>query len=368
MVRLRRSDLTRPGISRGRRGEEWVFTAPDGRVITDPTTLERCLDLVLPPAWQDVWISPAPNGHVQAVGTDARGRRQYRYHDGWTARQAERKFDHSLEVAGRLPGVRERVAADLALPGMSRERALACAVRLLDLGFFRIGSEEYAESNGTFGLATIRREHVTVRGEADEGVVEFDYRAKSGKQRHQAVVDPAVLVCVRELLDRDDPGNPELLAWTDETGAWVDMKSGDINSHLAHLVPDVTVTAKDFRTWSATVLCAVGLAVSEGVADSATARKRAITRAVKETADYLGNTPTVCRASYIHPRLFDLYADGVTVAAELGALGDTGPGDLGWQGGVEAAVLDMLRDPQAARRRAHPPARRSRAAAAPVAA
>lgn len=345
MVRLRRSDLTRPGISRGRRGEEWVFTAPDGRVITDPTTLERCLGLVLPPAWQDVWISPAPNGHVQAVGTDARGRRQYRYHDGWTARQAERKFDHSLEVAGRLPGVRERVAADLALPGMPRERALACAVRLLDLGFFRIGSEEYAESNGTFGLATIRREHVTVRGEADEGVVEFDYRAKSGKQRHQAVVDPAVLVCVRELLDRDDPGNPELLAWTDETGAWVDMKSGDINSHLAHLVPDVTVTAKDFRTWSATVLASVGLAVSTD-ADSATARKRAVTRVVQEVAHYLGNTAAVCRASYIDPRIIDLYDSGVTISRDLRLLGeDVGYGQPATQGAIECAVLQMLRAP-----------------------
>lgn len=326
---------------------DWVFTAPDGRVIGDPVTLQRCLDLVLPPAWIDVWISPWTNGHVQAVGTDARGRRQYRYHDAWTARQNERKFDHVLEVAGQMAGIRPRVLADLALPGMPRARALACAVRLLEVGFFRIGSEEYTETNGSFGLATIRKDHVEIDGDAGG----FDYLAKSGKQRHRSIPDPAVVACVQELLARDDEANPELLAWWDEgNGRWVDVKSIDINDHLRALV-ERDVSAKDFRTWAATVLCAVALAVSTEAANSPTARRRAVTRAIAETAHHLGNTPAVCRASYIHPRLFDLYADGITV--DLLALGDTAaPGDLAYQGPVEAAVLAMLREePEAARRR-----------------
>jgi len=352
MPRLRRSDLTRPGITRrhvGPGSQDWEYDGPDGRVLTDPATVERCRALVLPPAWSDVWISPWPNGHVQAVGTDVKGRRQYRYHEAWTAQQAERKFDHVLEVATALWRIRAGVQADLALPGMPRERALACAVRLLEVGFFRIGSEEYTEANGSFGLATLRKDHVELETEA----VLFDYIAKSGKQRHRTIPDPAVRACVQELLARDDEANPELLAWYDEAAdRWVDVKSADINDHLRLLVGR-DVSAKDFRTWAATMLCAVALAVSTGVADSPTARRRAITRAVAETAHHLGNTPAVCRASYIHPRLFDLYADGITVVDALDAVGDTAaPGDLAYHGAVEAAVLGMLREePAAASRR-----------------
>lgn len=350
-MRLRRSDLTRRGITRTRATHDpksWDYLDARGEPV-DEETRERADALVLPPAWTDVWISPFTNGHVQAVGTDKAGRRQYRYHEQWTTRRAEQNFDRVLEAARVLPEVRERSQNALQIKGLTKQRVLACATRLLELGFFRIGSENYAEENGTFGLATIRREHVSF----DRSRVTFDYRAKSGKQRHSSVVDPQVHRCVTELLERHDDSNEELLAWWDDDGQrWQDVKSQDINAHL-RAVSGTDLTAKDFRTWSATVLCAVGLAVSTQVGDSATARKRAINRAVAETSDYLGNTPAVCRRSYIHPRLLDLYADGVTVADELDELGaGVDPGSFAYQGHLEAAVLAMLTDPRAARRRA----------------
>jgi len=346
--RLRRSNPAAKGITRARQGSGWVYAAPDGSPVTDATTIERCDALVLPPAWEDVWICPWPQGHIQALGTDARGRRQYRYHPDWTAKQALAKFDRALAFAETLPRLRVGLADDLTGSGLGRDRVMACAVRLLDLGFFRVGNESYAEDNGSYGLATIRRDHVTV---SDDDRVEFAYVAKSGKDRHVAVVDPAVVEVIRALLERDDP-DPELLAWQLDDGAWHDVKAADVNAELrARAGGDFS--AKDFRTWSATVLTAVALAVSEQVATSPTARKRAISRAVAETATYLGNTPTVCRASYVHPDIIDRYADGLTVSAVLGELGaDTAPGDLAFQGPVEAAVLELLTAPHRRHRRA----------------
>jgi DNA topoisomerase IB len=347
MTRLRRSDLTRPGITRTWNGSNWHYRQPTGEPL-DQATRQRCEALVIPPAWQDVWICPHHNGHVQAVGTDAAGRRQYRYHEQWTADRAQQNFERVLNAARVLPEVRRASQQALAQDGLTKARVLGCAVRLLELGFFRIGSETYAEENGSFGLATVRRDHVTL----EETRVIFDYRAKSGKQRHSAVADPAIRACVEELLARDDP-DEELLAWWDEDRErWVNVHSDDINNHL-RAVSGIDLTAKDFRTWSATVLCAIALAVSTSVGDSPTARKRAVVRAVTETAHYLGNTPAVCRRSYIHPRLLDLYDDGITVADELAELGaEAGEGDFAYQGRVEAAVLAMLTDPQVARRRA----------------
>jgi DNA topoisomerase IB len=251
-----------------------------------------------------------------------------------------------LDFAACLPRLRQRLAALLdPSAGLTRERVLACAVRLLDLGFFRIGTEGYAEENQTYGLATIRKKHVAV---GPDGMVTFDYTAKSGKRRIQSIVDPAVCDVVSALKKRSG-GGYELLAWWDEgmgegVGAWRDVKSADINAFVKE-VTGGDFTAKDFRTWNATVLCAVALAVSEAAASSRTGRQRAVVRAVKEVSHYLGNTPAVCRSSYIDPRVIDRYGAGVTIGAALAKLGDgAGFGALATQGAVEAAVLDLLSD------------------------
>jgi len=347
VARLRRSDPTAAGITRRRRGAGWSYISPDAQPVTDLETIERCRALVLPPAWTDVWISPHANAHIQAMGTDAAGRRQYRYHEEWRRMRDLAKFDRVLEFADLLPGMRARVAEDIALPGMPKRRVLACAVRLLDIGFFRIGSEEYAEQNQTFGLATVLREHVSLDR---DGKLTFEYRAKSGKQRVVTVMEPDVVEVITTLLTRTGDDNPELLAWLDESGVWVDIKSRDINAYLQDVSGGAEISAKDFRTWNATVLCAVALAVSEQAVTSPSSIKRAVTRAVQETSTYLGNTPAVCRSSYIHPRIIDLFEGGITIAEDIGTLGDeTDSGALAVHGEPEHAVAALLRDPQAAR-------------------
>jgi DNA topoisomerase-1 len=338
--RLRRADCTGPGIRRRRAGRGFTYVDADGQRVTDPEVVDRIKALVIPPAWEDVWICPDPRGHIQATGLDARGRKQYRYHDLWRQRRDREKFEHMLAFAGALPRMRRRVASDLAQEGMTRERVLACATRLLDLGFFRIGTEGYAEENQTYGLATMHKSHVRL---LEGGVVTFDYVAKSGKRRIQSVVDPEVYAVV-EVLKRRRGGKPELLAWK-RGRTWVDVKSGDINDYVKEVMGG-EFTAKDFRTWNATLLAAVALAVSSR-ASSPTARKRAVTRAVKEVAHYLGNTPAVCRSSYIDPRVLDRYRAGETIAAALDGLAATtgdGTGTLLTQGAVEQALLSLLDD------------------------
>jgi DNA topoisomerase IB len=351
VVRLRRADSAGPGFSRRRRGRGFTYTDSDGSRLTDPAALARIEALAIPPAWREVWICPWPNGHIQATGTDAAGRRQYRYHDEWRRQRDGVKHDHVLEVARRLPMARETVAAHLAQRGYPRERVLACAFRLLDLGFFRIGGETYAEENQTFGLATLRPEHVTVRRD----VVTFDYVAKGSKERVQSIIDPEVARIIRGLR-ASATGQQELLCY--KTGrTWRDVKSADVNDYLREVV-GTEVSAKDFRTWHATVLMAIALAVSADAPMTTSARKRAVVRAVKEVADYLGNTPAVCRASYIDPRIIDLYDDGVTIRAALERLGDdTDFGAPATHGHVEAAVLAMLAEPTRAK-----PAKHRRAA------
>jgi DNA topoisomerase I len=310
--------------------------------VEDPDVLARVRDLVIPPAWTDVWICLSANGHLQAVGTDAAGRRQYRYHDAWTRLRDAGKHERMLELAERLPAARAVVDEHLAVRGMPPERALAVAFRLLDHGFFRVGSESYTAAHGTYGLATLRREHVRVRRD----VLTFSYRAKGGLDRVQRLVDPDLVVPVRALLRRDG-GGPELLAWRD-SGGWHDVRSGDINAYVRQ-VTDGDFTAKDFRTWNATVLMAQALAVSAAVPESAAARRRAIVRAVQEVAGYLGNTPAVARRSYIDPRVVDLYADGVTVDDAVLDRTVASPG-LAIHGDLERSVLRMLRDPRRAGR------------------
>ncbi|PZS25122.1 MAG: DNA topoisomerase [Pseudonocardiales bacterium] len=338
--RLRRVDCSQPGLTRRRHGRGFRYLDACGDPITDPVLRARIEGLVIPPAWREVWICPAPNGHIQATGVDAAGRRQYLYHQVWREERDLEKFDRMLDFAERLPAVREQVLAALETRRFTRERVCAVAVRLLDLGFFRIGGEEYAETNNTYGLATMRREHVSIAG----GVVTFDYVAKSGKQRVQHVADESVLKVVRGLKTRQG-GGEELLAYRVGNG-WVDLKSSDINSHLAELAGG-QMTAKDFRTWNATVLATVALAVSGNAAKSDTARKRAVARAVKEVSEYLGNTPAVCRASYIDPRIIDLYENGRTMDQVLDQLGaEVEYGTLATQGATEQAVLALLRGPK----------------------
>ncbi len=271
------------------------------------STRQRIKELVIPPAWKDVWICPWPNGHIQAIGFDAAGRKQYLYHPDWRRSRDAEKHQRVLELARALPRARELVAAQLELPAPTRERTLAAAFRMLDLGFFRIGSESYAEANGTFGLATMRREHVSVHGDS----VLFEFVSKGSIQQQQRIVDPDLARVLRSLLRRRDP-NPDLLAWRQGRGEWRDLRSEDVNEYVREVTRG-DHTAKDFRTWNATVLMAQALAVSTRADASPTARKRAVTRAVREVADYLGNTPTVARGSYIDARIIDLYLDGVTI-------------------------------------------------------
>lgn len=338
MPRLRRSDCSTPGIARVRRGRGFIYVDASGTRVTDEDTLERIRALVIPPAWQDVWICPLPNGHIQAVGTDARGRKQYRYHDAWRQMRDREKFEEMVNFARALPRVRKKAAWQLRGREPSRERVLAGAVRLLDRGFFRVGGEEYAVENETYGLATMLKRHVTL---GPGNVLVFDYRAKSGKRRLQSIVDPEVHRLIGELKARRS-GGPELLAYKNGRG-WKDVRSSDINEHVKKLAGG-DYSAKDFRTWNATVLAAVAVAVSGKAAGSPTARKRAISRAVQEVAFYLGNTPAVCRASYIDPRVFDRFSAGVTIGGALEALGDVDLGEPAFQGAVEEAVLDLLEE------------------------
>jgi len=338
-ARLRRVSCSAPGIARRRRGKGFSYVDAGGQQVTDPVVLERIRALVIPPAWDDVWICSVASGHIQATGVDARGRRQYRYHDAWRLQRDLDKHDRVLEFAAVLPVAREQIRSDLTGDELTRERVLACAVRLLDLGFFRIGGEQYAAENETYGLATMRKEHVHV---ARNGMLTFDYTAKSGKHLHKTLSEPEVGGVIASLKRRRG-GGTELLAYRSGDG-WVDVKSTDINAYL-RTVTGGDYSAKDFRTWSATVLAAIGLAVSTGVSASPTARKRAVTRVVKEVSEQLGNTPAVCRASYIDPRMLDLYDSGITIRSELERLGENASyGEPAFQGAIEDAVLRLLRD------------------------
>ena len=340
MVRLKRVSCSGPGIRRVRSGKGFRYVDAAGTAVKDAETLTRIRELVIPPAWEDVWICAIPNGHVQATGVDARGRRQYRYHDAWRLQRDLEKHDRILDFAARLPAARERMREDLQGDDLTRTRVLACAVRLLDLGFFRIGGEQYAAENSSYGLATLLKEHVSVNR---EGEITLEFPGKSGKLWQRTLAEPEVCDVVAALKRRRSGGD-ELLAFKDDAGQWVDVKSTDINGYLREATGGED-TAKDFRTWSATVLAAIGLAVSTH-AESPTARKRAVTRVVKEVADKLGNTPAVCRSSYIDPRVIDLYDDGVTIARDLEVLGeDALHGSPAFQGPIEDAVLRLLRTP-----------------------
>lgn len=303
--RLRRSDCAGAGIRRRRRGRGFSYADADGESVKDKDTLSRIRDLAIPPAWEEVWICPDPLGHIQTTGIDDAGRKQYLYHERHQQRNAERKFEAMRDFARALPRLRKAVSRDLKLKGMPRERALACAVRLLDRGFFRIGGEEYAETNESYGVATILREHVSISGNE----VIFDFPAKSGQQRVQSIRDPAARNAI-EAMRRRRSGPEDLLAFR-EKGAWHDVRSQDINSYIQEEIGE-EFSAKDFRTWHGTVLAAVELA-AEPEPSSEAATKRAIAAAVERVADVLGNTPAVCRSSYIDPKVLDRFRNGESI-------------------------------------------------------
>ena len=326
-MRVRTIECQGPGITRVGAGRGFSYRDEDGRRITDRSVIRRIKALAIPPAWSDVWICPDPAGHIQATGVDAKGRRQYRYHDQWTKERAQEKHDRMLRLARRLPALRERVAEDLALDGMPKERVLAAAVRLLELGHFRIGGESYAERHGSHGLATIRKDHARVRGDA----VEFSYEAKGGQERRVRIADPEVKDVMATLKRRRAPGDAELLAYRDDGGTWRDVRSEDINAYLHDLLGD-EFSAKDFRTWTGTLLAAVALSEAEPALTPAEA-KRTVARAAEQVAEELGNTPAVARSAYIDPRVVERYeADDM--------LDD--PAEMDGREELEAEVVDLV--------------------------
>jgi DNA topoisomerase I len=328
-----------PGYRRRGAGRGFAYYDEDGALIKDER-VDRIRSLAIPPAWRDVWICPWPNGHIQATGIDAAGRRQYRYHDAWRARRDAEKHERVLEIAQQLPDVRDAVVEAITGRGLTRERVLAAAVRLLDLGMFRVGSEQYAEENGTYGLATLRREHVRVRGER----VFFDYTAKGGVDREIELVDKPTAAVVRELLARPEEAGEELLGyWVDDPAgegpAWHDVSSTEVNAYLKE-VSGAEITAKDFRTWNATVLMAARLAETPAP-KSRTARKKAVRAAYVMVSEQLGNTPAVCKASYVDPRVVDRYDNGETIAEAVEEAA-TASDDRTAQRVLEGAVCALL--------------------------
>jgi DNA topoisomerase IB len=302
--------------------------------VQDRDVLERARGLAIPPAWRDVWICADPLGHLQATGIDAAGRKQYLYHPAWREHRDREKFDRMTRFGARLPKLRRSTAALLRTGELTHERVLACAARLLDVGMFRIGSEQYADDDGGVGLATIRKEHVSAR----DGIVVFEYPAKGGLQRAQEIHDPPSVAIVGELRRRRG-GGPELLAYRNGR-RWHPLRSDEINEYLKQqLGPEFS--AKDFRTWNATVMAAVSLATDGRDANTKAERKRACDRAVRAVAELLGNTPAVARRSYIDPRVFDRFLSGWTIAGEL-QRSPVDPWDDQIRARVESAVLDLL--------------------------
>jgi DNA topoisomerase IB len=306
MPRLRRVSPSSPGWRRRRAGRGFAYVDQTGAPLA-AADVERIRSLAIPPAWTDVWICPHPNGHLQAVGTDVAGRRQYLYHPDWRTKRDQEKYDRVMAAARRLPKARARVLRDLAVEGMPRERAAAAAVRLLDLGYFRIGNDAYTEDNGSFGLTTLERHHVRRRGD----VIVFSFVGKSGVE-HTVEIDDAIAIEALERMRKRRSASRRLLAYQ-EGRSWANLDATAVNLYLGELLGG-EMTAKDFRTWHATVLAALALATSDEPGDTKASRTRAVKAAVEEVASYLGNTPTIAKGSYIDPRVLDHYEAGSTIA------------------------------------------------------
>jgi DNA topoisomerase I len=292
-----------PGFSRQRAGKGFVFLDSRGKVIRDEPTLRRIKSLAIPPAWTDVWICPLSNGHLQATGRDARGRKQHRYHPRWREVRDDAKYARTIAFAKALPKIRRRVVRDLKLPGLSRNKVLATIVKLLEMSLIRVGNEEYANNNSSYGLTTMLDRHVKVNGSK----MHFRFQGKSQKNHTIDVENPVLAKIVKSC--QDLPGQ-ELFQYIDERGRRQDVKSEDVNEYLREAVGG-DFTAKDFRTWSGTVLAAMALAEFRKF-DSKAQAKRNIIRAIETVAERLGNTPTICRKCYVHPAVIDSYLDGET--------------------------------------------------------
>ena len=322
-----------PGISRRRAGKGFSYRDAQGRAITERKELARLRALAIPPAWTDVWICPHARGHLQATGRDARGRKQYRYHDEWRAIRDEHKFDRVLVFARALPQIRARVDADLRRQGLPRERVLATVVRLLETTLIRVGNAEYARDNQSFGLTTIRHDHVEVNG----STITFEFRGKSGKVHKVSTRDRRLAKIVRAC--HELPGQ-ELFTYVDEAGEHRDVDSADVNAYLQDISGE-PFTAKDFRTWAGTVLASLALAEFESF-DTKAAAKRNVTRAIERVANNLGNTVAVCRKSYIHPAILDSYLDGSLLEFLKGRVEDALRDQLEGLSAEEAVVLAFL--------------------------
>ncbi|HEX6483018.1 MAG TPA: DNA topoisomerase IB [Ktedonobacteraceae bacterium] len=290
-----------PGIQRKRIGKNFSYIGLNGKPIRDPAELQRIKSLGIPPAWTNVWICPNPNGHIQATGRDAKGRKQYRYHPRWREVRDGTKYDRMTSFAENLPKLRERITRDLSLSGLPREKLLATLVRLLDTTLIRIGNEEYARENNSYGLTTMRHEHVDVSGTK----VEFHFRGKSGKEHVIDVKDRQLAKIVKRC--QELPGH-ELFEYIDEKGELRKVESSDVNDYL-HEITGQSFSAKDFRTWGGAVSVTRTLQEIGGF-DTQTQAKKNVVQAIKEAAQELGNTPAICRKCYVHPAIIDAYMDG----------------------------------------------------------
>jgi DNA topoisomerase-1 len=321
----------RPGITRRRSGRGFSYRTPDGKVLRDRARIETIRALAIPPAWTDVWICPNPNGHLLATGRDARGRKQYRYHPDWRAIRDATKFDRMVPFGATLPAVRERIERDLALRGLPREKVLAAVLRLIDMTLVRVGNDEYARLNASFGASTMRNEHADVRG----GKVRLSFRGKHGKDVAARVADRRLARIVRRC--QELPGE-ELFGYLDEFGTERDVRSEDVNEYVRELAGQ-DFTVKDFRTWGATVLAA-GLLGEIGPGETETETTRRQNTAIRIVAHDLGNTAAVCRSSYIHPVVLDSFRAGTLAPSRLEA-----PATIDGLRETEAYLLDLLETP-----------------------
>jgi DNA topoisomerase-1 len=316
------------GLRRIRCGRGFRHVDALGRTVRDRATLARIRSLAIPPAWTDVWICAQANGHVQATGRDARGRKQYRYHPAWSAIRSETKFDRMIEFARALPKLRRRVAADLALPGLPRAKVLAALVRLLERSLIRVGCEEYARANAAHGLATLRDDHVRISGSK----LRFEFNGKGGKQQRVVVTDRRLARVVKRCMEL--PGR-ELFQYVDDDGARQRVDSGDVNDYLREIAGDA-FTAKDFRTWGGTLLAALELECEAGPDSPAQCRRR-VAAALGRVSERLGNTPAVCRRYYVNPIVLEAWEAG---SLRLGARG--APGETSGLDRAERALLALL--------------------------
>ncbi len=323
----------RPGISRRRNGGGFAFFDSAGKRLDNHDDIARIKSLAIPPAWTDVWICPSPRGHIQAVGKDARGRTQYRYHPRWREVRDETKYERMLAFGKALPKIRSRVRRDLRKPGLSREKVVAAVVRLLETSLIRIGNDEYARSNHSFGLTTMLDKHVHVKGSQ----IHFQFRGKSGVQHAIDIQDKRLAKVIR---DCQDLPQQELFAFVDHEGKTHDITSSDVNEYLKRVTGD-EFTAKDFRTWAGTVLCAIALQEFETF-DSQAQAKRNIVAAIESVAKKLGNTSAVCRKSYVHPAVIDTYMEGTLVEMLRRQVEQTLSTSLHRLRPEEAAVLTLL--------------------------